>query len=116
MTDDSAVPDKPDWLTRLSDLGDAFVLWAIWLGLALSLVGLVDGVSIVAARRVVDCPDGKIIPQGASNLCYSHPRAGLGTAIAAISVMLAIVIVFSGVCAATHLRARSAARTPGASS
>ena len=108
MTEDKAVAPTEHVLTRLAAHGEALVLCAIWIGLTMALVGLIDGISIAAKRVVADCPAGKFFPNGTSNFdCYSHPGAGLGIAIAAFSVMLGILIVLSSLVATTSLRGRS---------
>ncbi len=58
-------------------------------------------------RKVADCPDGKYFPEGATDLnCYVHPQGGLGTAIAALSVVLGILVVFCSMAARASLEVR----------
>lgn len=86
-------PPNPDEAPP-SDRREAAVGWATWVGLALALVGLIDGLMMALKRKVAACPDGKYFPEGTTDFtCYAHPQAGLGIAIAALSVVLGILIV-----------------------
>lgn len=92
-----------------ADRRDDAVWWATWVGVGFAMVGLVDGLIMALKRKVADCPDGKYFPEGATDFtCYVHPQAGLGVAIAALSVVLGILVVFSSMV----LRASMEARTP----
>jgi hypothetical protein len=78
--------------------------------LLIAVVGLVDGIIMALKRHVAPCPDGKYFPEGTTDFnCYVHPQAGVGIAISAFSLLLGILVVFSGISAAASLRARSAA-------
>lgn len=91
------------------DRRDDAVWWATWVGVGFALVGLVDGLIMALERKVADCPDGTYFPEGATDFtCYVHPQAGLGVAIAAFSVVLGILVVFSSMV----VRASTEARTP----
>jgi len=84
-------------------------------GLALALVGLVDGFVMALHRHVASCPNGTYFPQGTTNFnCYVHPNAGAGTAIAAISGLLGILVVLSAISVAANLRSGSTARSVSA--
>ena len=83
-------------------------MWAPWVGLALALVGLIDGLVMALKRKVADCPDGTYFPEGATDFtCYVHPQAGLGIAIAALSVVLGSLIVLCSMVARASLEARA---------
>jgi hypothetical protein len=84
----------------------AGIVWSgMWIGVILALVGLADGFKMALNRHITQCPNGTYFPQGTTNFnCYVHPNAGTGTAIAVISALLGILVVFSAVSAATGLR------------
>jgi hypothetical protein len=111
MTEDKTLTPPRDLSTRFADQGEALVMWAIWLGLSLATVGLIDGIIMAARRVLADCPNGTSFPAGTTNfVCYSHPEAGLGIAVAVISVMLGILIALCSVVATATVRARSTTR------
>ena len=91
---------------------DERIVWpAMWVGLILALVGLVDGFVMALKRHVAPCPNGTYFPKGATNFnCYVHPNAGPGIAIVVISGQLGILVVLSAISAATSLRNGSTAR------
>jgi hypothetical protein len=92
---------------RPADRREDAVWWATWLGLALSMVGLIDGLMMALKTKVADCPDGTYFPQGASDFnCYVHPEADLGIAIAALSVVLGILVVFASMAVRASLEVR----------
>lgn len=83
------------------------VWWATWVGLALALIALIDGLVMALKRKLADCPDGTYFPQGETDFnCYVHPQAGLGIAIAVLSVVLGILVVFSSIVARASLGVR----------
>ena len=88
------------------------MVWAaVCIGLFVAVLGLVDGVLMALKRHVAPCPYGKELPQGTTDFnCYIHPHAGVGVAIGVFSVLLGIVLVLSGVCAAALFRNESAVR------
>lgn len=93
--------------TRPADRREDAVWWATWVGLGLALVGLIDGLMMALKRKVADCPDGTYFPEDATDFtCYVHPQAGLGIAIAALSVMLGMLIVLSSIAARASLGTR----------
>lgn len=62
------------------------------------LVGLLDGLIMAVKKKAVPCPDGTFFPEGTTDFaCYVHPQAGVGVAIAALSVVLGILVVFSSI-------------------
>jgi len=93
---------------RLADRREDAVWWVTWVGLALTLVGLIDGLMMALKRKVADCPDGKYFPKGATDLnCYVHPQAGLGIAIAVFSLLLGILVLLASMAARASLEAQS---------
>ena len=92
---------------RPADRREDAVWLATWVGLALAMVGLIDGVMMALKRKVADCPGGTYFPEGATDFnCYVHPQAGLGIAVAALSVVLGILVVFSSIVARASLEVR----------
>lgn len=82
--------------TRPADRREEAVWWATRVGLALCLVGLLDGLMMALKRKVAGCPDGTYFPEGTTDFnYYVHPQAGVGIAVAALSVVLGILVVFS---------------------
>jgi len=70
---------------------------AVALGLILSTIGVLDGLVMMAHRKVATCPAAKEFPVDATDFtCYVHPQAELGIAIVVFSVLLGILIVFTG--------------------
>ncbi len=70
----------------------------MWVGLALALIGLIDGVVMALHSRVASCPNGTYFPPGTTNFtCYAHPNAGTGIAVAVISALLGILVVLSAI-------------------
>jgi hypothetical protein len=64
----------------------------MWVGIAVALVGLVDGFVMALKRHVAPCPNGTYFPKGATNFdCYVHPNAGIGIAIVVSSALLALI-------------------------
>jgi len=56
-------------------------------------------------RKEADCPDGKVFPEGTTDFsCYVHPQAGIGIAIAAMSVLLGILVVLASIAARAALK------------
>ena len=93
---------------RPADRREDAVWWATWVGIALALVGLIDGVMMALKRKAADCPSGTYFPEGATDFnCYVHPQAGLGIAVAALSVVLGILVVLSSMVARASLEVRS---------
>jgi hypothetical protein len=91
---------------RLTDRREDTVWWATWVALTLASVGLIDGLMMALKKKVIDCPDGTYLPNGSDFDCYVHPQAPLGIAIAALSVVLGILIVFSSMLVRASLGAR----------
>lgn len=92
---------------RPADRREDAVWWATWAGLGLALVGLIDGLMMALKKKVAGCPGGTYFPEDATDFtCYVHPQAGLGIAIAALSVMLGILIVLCSIVARASLEAR----------
>lgn len=106
MTDPAPEPPSTqDDGAGLAGRSDGLVQWATWIGLLIASVGLVDGLVMALERKRAPCPDGKYFPEGTTDFsCYVHPQAGLGIAIAAISVLLGILIVLAGMAARASLR------------
>ncbi|HET6562167.1 MAG TPA: hypothetical protein VFG72_09850 [Marmoricola sp.] len=109
MHEEATEPHSNQDEARPADRREEAVWWATWLGLASALVGLVDGVVMALKRKVATCPDGTYFPEGTTDFtCYVHPQAGLGIAIAALSVVLGILVLFSSMVARAGLQARTA--------
>ena len=84
---------------------DDRVWLAMWVGLILALVGVVDGFVMALKRHVAPCPNGTYFPKGTTNFdCYVHPNAGTGIAIAVISALLGILVVLAAISAALSPR------------
>ena len=91
-----------------ADRREDAVWWATRLGIALTAVGLVDGLVMALKRHVADCPNGTYFPEGATDFnCYVHPQAGLGIAIAVFSLLLGILVLFASMAARASLEAQS---------
>ena len=89
---------------------EGLVAGAVWVGALLALVGLIDGVVMTLNKKVASCPDGKYFPDGTTDFtCYVHPQAGVGIAVAALSIVLGILVVLSGIVATATLRSRATA-------
>jgi hypothetical protein len=107
MTDDATGSPPDQDSARLTDRREDLVWWATWVALLSALVGLVDGLMTAMKKKVATCPDGTFFPEGQTDFdCYVHPQAGLGVAIAALAVVLAILVVFASMVARTSLGAR----------
>ena len=97
IEDASALPSNQDG-PRLDESHEDVVWWATWAGLILALIGLLDGLMMALRKKEAACPDGTFFPEGTTDFaCYVHPQAAIGIAIAALSVMLGILIVFSSI-------------------
>ena len=83
------------------------VWWATFAGVFFALVGLVDGLVMALEREAIECPGGTYSPEAPEFACFVHPQAGLGIGIAALSVVLGIVLVLSGMVAKATLEART---------
>ena len=106
MTGDAPESPSIDDGARLVERHEDLVWWATWIGLFLAGVGLIDGVIMASKKKMATCPDGTYFPEGTTDFnCYVHPQAGLGVAIAAVSVLLGILVVFGGISARAGLRA-----------
>jgi hypothetical protein len=107
MTDDATGSPPDQDSARLTDRREDLVWWATWVALLSALVGLVDGLMTAMKKKVATCPDGTIFAEGQTDFdCYVHPQAGLGVAIAALAVVLAILVVFASMVVRTSLGAR----------
>ena len=77
-----------NWATRID--------WARAVGLVLAVIGAVAGLVVALDKKEADCPPDKIFPSGATDLtCYAYPHAAEGIAFVAVSLLLAILIVFA---------------------
>jgi hypothetical protein len=107
MSDDATQSPSSQDGSRLIDRRADLVWWATRVGLVLALVGLVDGLMMALKRQVATCPNGTYFREGTTNFdCYVHPQAGIGIAIAVFSVVLGILVVFSGIVARASLGSR----------
>ncbi|GAA4375308.1 hypothetical protein [Nocardioides caricicola] len=78
---------------------------AMVVGTVLALIGLIDGIAMLAKRRETECADGTYFPEGTSDFtCYEHPQLGLGIAVIVFSVMLGILVWLAGVAASALVR------------
>jgi hypothetical protein len=81
---------------------------AMGVGLVLALIGLAIGLNMALASEVAPCENGHFFPEGTTDFtCYSHPEAGVGSAIALFSVLLGILLVFSAIPALATVRTRA---------
>jgi hypothetical protein len=62
-------------------------------GTAAGIVGVIVGLAMAFHRVVVACPVGHLTPVGGDPNCYSYPNAGLGSAVALISLALCTLIM-----------------------
>lgn len=109
MTEEPTESPSQGETVHLHTRWEGLVRAGIWAGVCLAVVGLLIGLSMALKKRVASCPDGTYFPEGATDHnCYVHPQAGLGTSIAVISVLLGILVVFSGIVAVSTLRSSSA--------
>jgi hypothetical protein len=83
--------------TPKDDRRDEAVAVAVFVGIALALVGAVLGLVMAFKRRQLQCIDGP---------CDVHPHALDGTAIAVISVLLGILIGLVGLVAQGIIKAQ----------
>src|SRR5689334_5631261 len=83
-----ATPSSENWTVRLG--------WARAIGLILAFVGTADGIGMILVRNEAGCPNGKEFPEGTTDFtCYAHPFAAQGVAVAAVSLVLAVLIVLA---------------------
>jgi uncharacterized membrane protein YhaH (DUF805 family) len=102
--DSPASPDQAGRAERSEDL----VWWGTWIGVVLAAVGFIDGLVMALTRKTTTCADGKYFPEGTTDFnCYTYPQAGLGIAVAALSVVLGIVVVFASIAARASLGAQA---------
>jgi hypothetical protein len=92
MTQDATESPASESGTPRANRHEDLVELGMWVGLILALVAVISGVT----WAVEGCPGGDC-----------RPQAGLGIAIAALSVVLGILLVFAGIVARATLRARS---------
>lgn len=83
------------------------VWWATLGGVFFALVGLVDGLVMALEREAIQCPGGTYSPDAPEFACFVYPQAGLGIAIAALSVVLGILVVLLSMVARATLEART---------
>jgi hypothetical protein len=63
---------------------------AIMFGGAAAIVGL----RMALHARVIPCPDGTYVSQGATDMrCFSHPHAGEGAGLTIVAVLLTLLIL-----------------------
>lgn len=102
---ESPAEQSPDQTHAKRERQEDLIWWGTWLGVVLAAVGLVNGVVMALKRRTAACPDGKYFPEGTTDFeCYVHPQAGVGIAVAVLSVMLGIVVVLASITARASLR------------
>jgi hypothetical protein len=77
---------------------------AVGIGGLMATVGVIDGIAMIAQHHQIDCPAGTIMPVGADLTCTTHPLGFQGTAVLALSVMLAVVIYLAARIAAARTR------------
>ena len=97
------------YVAAMSDLGpgrrvehrlahdDEFVHNVAWglgaIGVLAGVVGVIIGLVMAFHSTRIVCPNGHFTPVGGDPNCYSHPDAGLGSAIALISFVLTILLL-----------------------
>lgn len=89
---DSATEQPPlsveGWATRIG--------LARGVGLALAVTGAVAGLMMALDKKEAECPPDKIFGPGANDLtCYVYPHVPEGVAVAAVSLLLGILILFA---------------------
>lgn len=95
-----ASPPPPNQETGTTSRQEAAVDAALGVGCILGFTGIVVGLRMAFIRKEGPCKDGTFFPEGTTDFtCYVHPRALEGTAVAVISLMLAIVLVLVAVTA-----------------
>ena len=64
-------------------------------------------------KKVTACPTGHHFPEGTTDFtCYTHPQAGGGIAIIALSALLGLVVVFTAISAVQLCGETAAVRAP----
>jgi hypothetical protein len=107
MGDAADPPASPDEAARAERTED-LVWWGTWVGVVLAAVGFIDGLVMALRRKTTTCADGKYFPEGTTDFnCYTYPQAELGIAVAALSVVLGIVVVFASIAARASLGAQA---------
>jgi len=80
------------------------IWWLTSAGLLAAAVGLVDGIVMALDKKRAPCPDGKYFPEGTTDLtCYAHPQAGIGMAVASMSIVLGTVVMLASIIARSKL-------------
>lgn len=111
MTEDEATGSGPADGESRAERHAHLVAWATMLGVGLAAVGLVDGLVMALDRKVADCPDETYFPEGTTDFtCYVHPQGGIGIAVAVLSVVLGILVVFGSIAATSALVGRPGRR------
>ena len=90
------------------DRQEDLVWWVTWLGVVLAAAGVVDGVLMAADKEVAPCSDAA--SADANLVCYAHPQADLGVAVALLAVLLGILVVFGSILVRASLRASAPPR------
>lgn len=82
-------------------------------GVLLAGIGVIDGVVMGLHKKVTACPTGHHFPEGTTDFtCYTHPQAGGGIAIIALSALLGLVVVFTAISAVQLCGETAAVRAP----
>ncbi|MEI8058272.1 MAG: hypothetical protein WCI29_12790 [Actinomycetes bacterium] len=81
---------------------------ALGIGVVLAVISLVVGLSMAFSSVVGPCENGHFFPEGTTDFtCYAHPQAGSGSAIALLSILLGILMVFAAIPALEIVRSRA---------
>lgn len=107
---------EPAWRAILEDPPVRTAEWtprdsvklAVGAGLLLAVVGVGVGVILTAERARSACTGAAIfVSESGDGSCFAHPQALEGTAVIAISLMLAILIALTGAVAKALLDVRT---------
>ena len=92
----------PGWTPRDT------VKLGVGVGLLLGAIGTLVGIALIAARVPATCSATVSDYGNFDGRCFAHPQALEGTAVVAISLMLAILIGLTGAVALAAVRVRAA--------
>jgi hypothetical protein len=91
----AAMPESDLELRLIRDEGFVHKLaWGLGgTGVMAGCIGVIVGLVMAFHSTLIACPNGHFTPVGGDPNCYSHPDAGLGTSIAAISLVSTTLVV-----------------------
>ena len=92
MPDASTTSDRTD--VPATDWIGLGIRTGALVGVATAVVGLIDGIVLMAKRKVTECENGHYFPEGTKDFnCYAHPHGLEGLAISAISVSVGVLVL-----------------------